>query len=141
MERQALGALDRQRALTQDLMERVAASAKLTRAYKRVTANEGAPGVDGMTVQDLRAWRACNKDALVAQGVRGGYRPRPVRGVELPKPGGGVRQWGIPTVVERRVQQAIVQVLQPILDPAFSASSFGFRPGRGAQPALAQARE
>ncbi len=140
-ERQALTALEQQRALTQDLMERVAASANLNHAYKRVKANKGAPGVDGMTVYDLRSWLAGNKDALVAQRVRGGYRPRPVRGVELPKPGGGVRQLGIPTVVDRLVQQAILHVLQPILDPTFSASSFGFRPGRGAHDALAQARE
>ncbi len=140
-ERQALTALDRQRALTQDLMERVAASANLNHAYKRVKANKGAPGVDGMTVDDLRSWLADNKDALVAQLVQGGYRPQPVKGVNIPKPGGGVRQLGIPTVVDRLVQQAILQVLQPILDPTFSASSFGFRPGRGAHDALAQARE
>jgi RNA-directed DNA polymerase len=140
-ERQALTALDRQRALTQDLMERVAASANLNHAYKRVKANKGAPGVDGMTVNDLRSWLAGNKDALVAQLVRGSYRPQPVRGVKIPKPGGGVRQLGIPTVVDRLVQQAILHVLQPILDPTFSASSFGFRPGRGAHDALAQARE
>ncbi len=140
-ERQALTALAQQRALTQDLMERVVASANLNHAYKRVKANRGAPGVDGMTVNDLRLWLAGNKDALVAQLVQGSYRPQPVRGVELPKPGGGVRQLGIPTVVDRLVQQAILHVLQPILDPTFSTSSFGFRPGRGAHDALAQARE
>ncbi len=129
-ERQALTALAQQRALTQDLMERVVASANLNHAYKRVKANRGAPGVDGMTVNDLRLWLAGNKDALVAQLVQGRYRPQPVRGVELPKPGGGVRQLGIPTVVDRLVQQAILHVLQPILDPTFSTSSFGFRPGR-----------
>ncbi len=138
-ERQALGALDRQRALTQGLMERVAASANLNHAYKRVKANKGAPGVDGMTVQDLRPWLADHKDMLVASLVRGNYRPQPVKGVEIPKPGGGVRQLGIPTVVDRLVQQAVLQVLQPILDPTFSASSFGFRPGRSAHDALAQA--
>jgi RNA-directed DNA polymerase len=91
-ERQALTALDRQRALTQDLMERVAASANPNHAYKRVKANKGAPGVDGMTVNDLRPWLADHKDTLVVQLVRGSYRPRPVKGVEIPKPGGGVRQ-------------------------------------------------
>lgn len=138
-EPQALAALGQQRALTQDLMERVAGSANLNQAYKRVKANKGAPGADGMTVQDLRPWLAEHKDKLVAQLVRGDYRPRPVKGVELPKPGGGVRLLGIPTVVDRLVQQAIVHVLQPILDPTFSASSFGFRPGRSAHDALAQA--
>jgi RNA-directed DNA polymerase len=138
-EQQALAALARQRALTQDLMERVASSANLNQAYKRVKANKGAPGVDGMTVTDLRPWLADNKDALVARLVRGEYRPQAVKGVEIPKPGGGVRQLGIPTVVDRLVQQAILQVLQPILEPSFSASSFGFRPGRSAHDALARA--
>ncbi len=138
-ERQAPAVLEQQRALTQDLMERVAASANLNHAYKRVKANKGAPGVDGMTVQDLRPWLACHKDALVAELVRGTYRPRPVKGKKVPKPGGGMRQLGIPTVIDRLVQQAILQVLQPILDPSFSGSSFGFRPGRSAHDALAQA--
>jgi len=138
-EQQALAALEQQRALTQGLMERVASSANLNQAYKRVKANKGAPGVDGMTVQDLRSWLADNKDMLVAQLVRGDYRPQPVLGTEIPKPGGGVRLLGIPTVVDRLVQQAILQVLQPILDPGFSGSSFGFRPGRSAHDALAQA--
>ena len=138
-EPQALAVLGQQRALTQDQMERVASAANLSHAYKRVKANKGAPGVDGMTVNDLGPWLADHKDMLVAQLVRGGYRPRPVKGVEIPKPGGGVRQLGIPTVVDRLVQQAMLGVLQPILDPAFSASSFGFRPGRSAHGALAQA--
>lgn len=138
-ERQALAALDQQRALTQGLMERVASSANLNQAYKRVKANKGAPGVDGMTVQDLRPWLAEHKDMLVARLVRGDYRPQPVKGVEIPKPGGGMRLLGIPTVVDRLVQQAILQVLQPILDPGFSGSSFGFRPGRSAHDALSQA--
>ncbi len=138
-ERQAPAALAQQRALTQGLMERVASSANLNQAYKRVKANKGAPGADGMSVQDLRPWLADNKDGLVAQLVRGDYRPQPVLGREIPKPGGGVRLLGIPTVVDRLIQQAILQVLQPILDPSFSGSSFGFRPGRSAHDALAQA--
>jgi RNA-directed DNA polymerase len=139
VEPQALTAVARQRALTQDLMERVASSANLNQAYRRVKANKGAPGVDGMTVQDLRPWLADHKDDLVAHLVRGDYRAQPVLGVEIPKPGGGVRLLGIPTVVDRLAQQAILQVLQPILDPSFSASSFGFRPGQSAHDALAQA--
>ncbi|MGH8322863.1 MAG: group II intron reverse transcriptase/maturase [Steroidobacteraceae bacterium] len=123
-------------------MEEVTGSANLNQAYKRVKANDGAPGVDGMTAADLRAWLAENREKLIAMLLDGSYRPQPVRGVEIPKPGGkGVRQLGIPTVVDRLVQQAILQVLEPILDPTFSASSFGFRPGRGAHDALRQARE
>jgi RNA-directed DNA polymerase len=140
-EPQAPTAWEQDRALTQHLMEQVASSANLNRAYQRVKANQGAPGVDGRTVADLRPWIAANRESLIAALMDGSYRPSPVRGVEIPKPGGGMRQLGIPTVVDRLVQQAILQVLEPILDPSFSASSFGFRPGRGAHDALAQARE
>jgi RNA-directed DNA polymerase len=129
-----------QRASTQHLMEEVASSANLNQAYKRVKANKGAAGVDGMTVSDLHAWIAVHRDGLIASLLDGSYQPKTVRGVEIPKPGGGMRQLGIPTVVDRLVQQAILQVLEPILDPTFSSSSFGFRPGRSAHQALAQAR-
>jgi RNA-directed DNA polymerase len=139
-EPQAPTAWERQRASTQHLMEQVASSANLNLAYRRVKANKGAAGVDGMTVGDLLAWIAANRERLIASLLDGSYQPKTVRGVEIPKPGGGKRQLGIPTVVDRLVQQAILQVLEPILDPTFSASSFGFRPGRGAHDALAQAR-
>jgi RNA-directed DNA polymerase len=127
--------------LTQYLMEAVIDAGKLNRAYKRVKANGGAPGVDGMTVQALLGWIAANREGLIASLLDGSYQPQPVRGVLIPKPGGGERQLGIPTVADRLVQQAITQVLEPILDPAFSGSSFGFRPGRGAHDALRQARD
>jgi RNA-directed DNA polymerase len=140
-EPQARTAWDQERALTQHLMEAVSGAANLNRAYKRVKANGGAPGVDGMTVEALRAWTATNRERLIASLLDGSYQPQPVRGVSIPKPGGGERQLGIPTVVDRLVQQAITQVLEPILDPTFSVSSFGFRPGRGAHDALRQARE
>jgi RNA-directed DNA polymerase len=140
-EPQARAAWEQERALTQHLMEAVSGSANLNRAYKRVKANGGAPGVDGMTVEALRDWIATNRERLIASLLDGSYQPQPVRGVSIPKPGGGERQLGIPTVVDRLVQQAITQVLEPILDPTFSASSFGFRPGRGAHDALRQARE
>jgi RNA-directed DNA polymerase len=141
-ERQATTAWDQNRALTQHLMEKAASSANLNQAYKRVKANGGAPGVDGMTVADLRPWIADNRERLIASLLDGSYRPKPVRGKEIPKPDGkGVRKLGIPCVVDRLVQQAILQVLEPILDPTFSASSFGFRPGRGAHDALLQARK
>jgi RNA-directed DNA polymerase len=139
-EPQASTAWDHERALTWHLMEEVTGSANLNRAYKRVKANGGAAGVDGMAVTELRAWIAENRETLIASLLDGSYRPQPVRGVQIPKPGGGMRQLGIPTVVDRLVQQAITQVLEPLLDPTFSGSSFGFRPGRSAHDALRQAR-
>jgi RNA-directed DNA polymerase len=139
-EAQAATAWERQRALTRHLMEEVASSANLNLAYKRVKANKGAVGVDGMTVIELLAWIRSNRERLIASLLDGSYQPQAVRGVEIPKPGGGMRQLGIPTVVDRLVQQAILQVLEPILDPTLSASSFGFRPGKSAHQALAQAQ-
>ncbi len=130
-ELQAFTAFDQARALTQHLMEEVVSRENLNRAYRRVKANKGAPGVDGMTIRELGDWIKQHKQELIAALVEGNYQPQAVRGVEIPKPGGGVRQLGIPTVVDRLVQQAILQVLEPILDPTFSASSFGFRSGRG----------
>jgi RNA-directed DNA polymerase len=137
---QACTAWEQERALTQHLMEAASGAANLNRAYKRVKGNGGAPGVDGMTVEAVRDWIATNRERLIASLLDGSYKPQPVRGVTIPKPGGGERQLGIPTVVDRLVQQAITQVLEPILDPGFSGSSFGFRPGRGAHDALRQAR-
>ena len=93
-ERQADAAWQRERALTRGLMEKIASSANLNQAYKRVKANKGAPGVDGMTVSDLRPWIVANKDALITALLDGSYQPQPVRGVEIPKPGGGKRQLG-----------------------------------------------
>jgi len=139
-EPQASTAWSQDRVLTRHLMEEVTGSANLNRAYQRVKANGGAAGVDGMTVTELRAWIAGNRERLIASLLDGSYRPQPVRGVQIPKPGGGMRQLGIPTVVDRLVQQAIAQVLEPRLDPTFSGSSFGFRPGRSAHDALRQAR-
>jgi RNA-directed DNA polymerase len=111
-EQQASAAGSQERALTRQLMEEVVSSANLNQAYQRVRANDGAAGVDGMAVTELRAWIASNRDGLVAS-LLDGYRPQPVRGVTIPKPGGGVRRLGIPTVVDRLVQQAIAQVLNP----------------------------
>jgi RNA-directed DNA polymerase len=131
----------RQRALTAHLMEQVCEPANLNRAYARVKANKGAPGVDGMSIGQLGGWIRRHKQELIASLLDGSYQPQLVRGVQIPKPGGkGMRQLGIPTVVDRLVQQAMLQVLEPILDPAFSASSYGFRPGRSAHDALKQAK-
>lgn len=138
-EPQASAAFDPARALSVNLMEEVTKPDNLNRAFRQVRANKGAAGVDGMSVADLRAWIGSHKEKFIVSLLEGTYQPQPVRGVEIPKPGGGVRQLGIPTVVDRLVQQAILQVLEKILDPTFSTSSFGFRPRRGAHDALAQA--
>jgi RNA-directed DNA polymerase len=123
------------------LMERITHPENLNQAHERVLANKGAPGVDGRTVRELSEWIKEHQKELVASLLDGSYRPQAVRGVQIPKPGGGVRQLGIPTVVDRLVQQAVLQVLSPVLDPGFSAFSYGFRPGRGAHDALRKAQE
>jgi RNA-directed DNA polymerase len=141
-EQQASTASERERALTCDLMVQVCERDNLNRAYKRVKANKGAPGVDGMTVSDLYDWLAQHKAGLLASLLDGSYQPQAVRGVEIPKPGdSGKRQLGIPTVVDRLVQQAILHVLAGILEPTFSESSYGFRPGRSAQQAVQKGAE
>jgi len=124
------------RTATENLMEQVATRANLFRACRKVKANKGSAGVDRQTVQELSAWLETGWHELREELLSGAYEPNPVRGVQIPKPGGGVRQLGIPTVKDRLVQQAIVQVLEPLLDPTFSASSYGFRPGRSAHDAL-----
>ena len=135
-------AKERQRALTARLMEQVCEPANLNRAYARVKANKGSPGVDGLTVGKLGGWIKRHKQPFIASLLDGSYRPQPVRGVQIPKPGGkGMRQLGIPTVVDRLVQQAMRQVLEGILDPTFSEFSYGFRPGRSAHEALRKAKE
>ncbi len=123
------------------LLEEVLRRENVLAAYQRVVRNGGAPGSDGMTVDDLMAY--CRKHwARIREELLGGtYEPQPVRKVEIPKPDGGVRTLGIPTVLDRMIQQALLQVLQPIFDPTFSESSFGYRPGRDAQQAVRSARE
>jgi RNA-directed DNA polymerase len=140
-ESQASAALDQARALPDRLMEEVTRTQNLIEALNRVRANQGSAGVDGMTVDELLSWVRQHQQEFVASLREGTYQPQPVRGVQIPKPGGGMRQLGIPTVVDRLVQQAILQVLDPLLDPAFSESSHGFRRGRGAFTALAKAKE
>lgn len=140
-QQQTFTAPDQQRALTDRLMEQICDPKNLVRAYRRVRANKGKPGVDGMTVHELADWLRQNHAALTASLLAGTYRPQPVRGVQISKPEGGQRQLGIPVAVDRLVQQAILQVLNPILDPTFSNSSYGFRPGRDPHMALEQARK
>lgn len=128
-------------ALPVKLMEKICEPSNLNGAYKRVKAKKGAPGVDGMTVNMMRDYIATHKSELLQSLLNGSYRPQPVKEVLLPKPDGGVRQLGIPTVMDRLVQQAILQILQPIFEPKFSNSSFGFRPGRSAHQAVKRAQE
>lgn len=123
---------------TPDLLDAVLASDNLRRAWSRVKANRGAPGIDGVTIEDFPAWSRAHWPALRPQIESGHYQPQPVRRVEIPKPGGGKRLLGIPTVMDRVIQQAIAQVLTPLFDPGFSDSSFGFRPGRNAHQAIRQ---
>jgi RNA-directed DNA polymerase len=127
--------------LTESLMEQVCNYANFNRAYKQVKANKGSPGVDGMTVDELRDFIAKHKETLIRSLLEGKYQPKTVRLVEIPKPDGGVRQLGIPTVVDRLVQQAILQVLQPIYELGFSNNSYGFRPKRSAHQAVKQAQK
>lgn len=130
-----------ERALTTDLMESISDLSNLHRACKKVILNGGRGGVDGMEVEDLRKWFSIHHKALQEQLLSGKYYPEAVRGVKIPKPKGGQRQLGIPTVKDRLVQQAILQVLSPRYERIFSAYSYGFRPGRSAHQGLRQAGE
>jgi len=127
-----------QPALHDEVMARVLDPENLRRAWKRVKANRGAPGIDGMRIEDFSEFARSHWTEIRQQVADGTYQPQPVRRVSIPKPGGGERLLGIPTVVDRVIQQAIAQVLTPIFDPGFSESSFGFRPGRCAHGALRQ---
>ncbi len=118
------------------LMEEVVEPHNLKAALRRVKQNKGSPGIDGMTVDDLPTWLMASWQRLREALLAGSYRPSPVRRQAIPKPGGGERELGIPTVVDRFIQQAILQVLQPRFDPGFSEHSYGFRPGRGAHDAV-----
>ena len=117
------------------LMERVLDRDNLRRAFRQVKRNKGSAGIDGMTVDDLTAFVQQHWPRIAAQLLEGTYRPQPVRQVEIPKPKGGVRKLGIPTVLDRLIQQAMLQVLQAEWDGSFSHSSYGFRPGRSAHQA------
>ncbi|HZH02217.1 MAG TPA: group II intron reverse transcriptase/maturase [Myxococcaceae bacterium] len=123
------------------LMERIVERGNVKLALKRVRQNKGSPGVDGMTVDELPAYLNENWEALRGELLAGTYQPKAVREQEIPKSGGGVRKLGIPTVLDRLVQQTILQVLQPRLDPTFSESSHGFRPGRSAHDAVRAAQK
>jgi group II intron reverse transcriptase/maturase len=123
-----------------DLVEKVVERDNLVRALKRVRQNKGSAGIDGMRVEELPEYLRGNWERIRVELLAGSYRPLAVRRHEIPKSGGGVRQLGIPTVLDRFIQQAILQVLQPIFDPTFSEHSYGFRPGRRAHDAVCQAQ-
>ena len=122
------------------LMEQILSRDNLLTALKRVERNKGSHGIDGMSVKDLRRHLYENWSSIVTALRNGTYQPSPVRRVEIPKPSGGVRLLGIPTVTDRFIQQAIAQVLSPIFDPSFSPNSYGFRPNKRAHDAVRQAR-
>jgi RNA-directed DNA polymerase len=127
-------------AQTRFLMEVVAGRDNMEKALKRVMANKGSPGADGMRVHELPGHLDENWDEIKEQLLRGTYHPSPVRRVEIPKPNGGKRPLGIPTATDRLIQQAIAQVLTPIFETGFSNASYGFRPGRSAHQATARAQ-
>jgi RNA-directed DNA polymerase len=127
-------------AMTNSLMEAVCERENLKKALRRVKANKGSPGIDGMTVEQLPDYLRSHWPQHRDELLRGTYAPSPVRRVEIPKPDGGVRKLGVPTVLDRFVQQAVLQVLQREFDPTFSNHSYGFRPGRSAHQAVAAAQ-
>ena len=124
-----------------DILGKILDKDNLTRAYKRVKANKGAPGVDGMTTRDARAWLKEHQSELIEKIRRGHYTPSPVRRKEIPKPDGGIRKLGIPTVIDRTIQQAMAQQIMPIYEPLFSDGSFGYRLGRSAKDAIRKIKE
>lgn len=126
---------------TKELMEEVCEQVNLMKALKRVKANKGCPGVDGMKVEELGQYLKDNWSKIKEQLLTGKYKPQPVRRVAIPKPGGGQRELGIPTALDRFIQQAMMQVLQGIYEKTFSENSYGFRPNRSAHQAVKKAQE
>ena len=124
-----------------DLLESILDPANVLKAWKRVRANKGAAGIDGMTIAEFPAFAREQWSSVRTAIEEVRYSPRPVKRVEIPKPDGGSRPLGIPTVVDRVIQQALAQILVPICDPTFSESSFGFRPGRSAHDAVYRVRD
>src|ERR1700674_166692 len=127
-------------ACTAHLMEAICAPDNIEAALRAVVRNKGAPGVDGITVRQLPGILKARWPEIEEQLLQGRYQPQPVRRVQIPKPAGGTRDLGIPTVIDRVIQQAVLQRLQPLWDPTFSEHSYGFRPGHSAQQAVAQAQ-
>lgn len=128
-------------AYANNLLEKILANNNMNEAYKRVVRNKGKHGIDGMRVDELLPYLKENGRQLQRDILEGKYQPKPVRRVEIPKPEGGVRLLGIPTTIDRMVQQAIAQQLTPIFEPKFSESSYGFRPNRNAHQAIKKSQE
>jgi group II intron reverse transcriptase/maturase len=124
-----------------NLMEKVVERRNIKKALERVESNKGAAGVDGMQTSEFRQFLKANWESIKQELLDGTYKPDPVRRVEIPKQDGGVRLLGIPTVLDRFIQQAIQQVLTPIFEPTFSEFSYGFRPGKSARQAVRKAQE
>ena len=123
------------------LMSQVVERGNMQRAYSQVMKNRGAHGIDGMRCEDLKDWLKVSWPRVKAALLEGTYQPQAVRRVDIPKPQGGVRTLGVPTVVDRLIQQALHQAMQPLFEPTFSQGSYGFRPGRSAQQAVLQATQ
>ena len=133
-------ACQKERGSTATILEEILEKENIKAAVTKVQRNGGAPGVDGITVNDLISFMAANWDRVQKELMSATYQPKPVRQVEIPKPGGGKRKLGIPTVLDRVIQQAFLQVLQPMLEPTFSDNSYGFRPGRSQHQAIEAVR-
>jgi len=125
----------------ENLLERVLSRDNVQKAWKRVKANKGVPGIDHMSIEDFPEFARAQWDSIRESLMAGTYQPNPVKRVEIPKPTGGTRPLGIPTVLDRVIQQAVYQVMMPIFDPDFSEFSYGFRPGRSAHDAVRQVRD
>src|SRR6476619_4683605 len=123
------------------LMEKCVERNNMLRAWKRVKKNAGSPGIDEMTIEDAGKYLKTHWMLIREELLKGTYHPKPVRKVEIDKPNGGKRQLGIPTVIDRLIQQCILQILQPQWDPTFHPNSYGFRPGKSAHQAVCQAQK
>lgn len=132
---------DRKEGTGARLLDRILQRDNLNRAYLQVERNHGAPGIDGMTVEEALPWLKEHKEELLESIRNGSYKPSPVRRKDIPKPDGGTRQLGIPTVIDRVIQQAIAQILIPIYEPQFSDASYGYRPGRNAKQAIRKVKK